>query len=446
LIEAVGVVVPAHDEENLLPECLAAIRRAERALPGIPVHLVVAADTCSDRTAEIAREAGTAVVEIGARCVGAARAAGMREALHQTGQLDPACVWLATTDADSLVPADWLSAQLAYAAAGWDAVVGTVTVTDWSEHAPAVQIMFKQGYGTPGDNHPHVHGANLGFTARAYLAAGGFSPLPTAEDHAFVRSLAAADGRIIRTGQVSVVTSARRAARAPLGFGHLLTTYAETPAGLLRQCRRQVGVDPDHRVHALQLEHPPGGGVLDDHPQIRAHLDCPPVGADDGAHATGIAESRRRHVRDKHGRTAADRRQQRLTDAGAGRYVDLAGQRYHYPLGRRLSEEVLFRWHCHHLLWRGLGRRRMIIRCCLLVSPGKQPPSNPPLPASPGGPCADWNRRRVPGPGGGRGAHFSCCAAGAGAGARRSLNRFAAVRPRAVRRLNTAEFIAGSSR
>jgi hypothetical protein len=34
-----------------------------------------------------------------------------------------------------------------------------------------------------------VHGANLGFTARAYLAAGGFGSLQTAEDHAFVQAL-----------------------------------------------------------------------------------------------------------------------------------------------------------------------------------------------------------------------------------------------------------------
>jgi glycosyltransferase involved in cell wall biosynthesis len=237
VIEAVGVVVPAHDEEDLLPRCLTAIRRAERALAGIPVHLVVAADACGDRTAEVARSAGASVVEISARCVGSARAAVIREALSRTGHLDPASVWLATTDADTVVPPEWLSTQLAYAAAGWDAVVGLVRVTDWSEHPPAVRRLFEERYGDgggsagsgsgSGDGHPHVHGANLGFTARAYLAAGGFGPLPTAEDHAFVAALAAAGGRILRTGEVTVVTSARRLARAPQGFGHLLVTLAD---------------------------------------------------------------------------------------------------------------------------------------------------------------------------------------------------------------------------
>jgi hypothetical protein len=167
------------------------------------------------------------VVEISARSVGTARAAGIREVLCRTGHVDPASVWLATTDADTLVPPRWLGLQLAYAAAGWDAVVGTVRVTDWSEHPPAVRRLFEERYGDSGESHPHVHGANLGFTARAYLAAGGFGPLATAEDHAFVRSLAAVGGRILRTGEVSVVTSARRLARAPLGFGDLLTTLAD---------------------------------------------------------------------------------------------------------------------------------------------------------------------------------------------------------------------------
>jgi glycosyltransferase involved in cell wall biosynthesis len=232
VIKAVGVVDPAHNEEDLLPRCLTAIRRAAGALAGMDVRLVVVADACTDRTAEAARAAAATVLEIGAHCVGTARAAGVREVLRATGRLDPSSVWLATTDADTLVPPDWLGAQLAYAAAGWDAVAGTVLVTDWSEHSPAVRRRYEQRYGHtgavfPATGEPPVHGANLGFTAAAYLAAGGFGPYPTAEDHALVRSLAAAGRRILHAREVSVVTSARRQARAPLGFGHLLTTLAD---------------------------------------------------------------------------------------------------------------------------------------------------------------------------------------------------------------------------
>jgi glycosyltransferase involved in cell wall biosynthesis len=231
VIEAVGVVIPAHNEQELLPSCLAAVGQAARMLTGIPVHLVVVADACDDRTAELARGAAAAVVEIRARSVGAAREAGVREVLSRTRHLHPAAVWLATTDADTIVPANWLSQHLRHADAGWEAVVGTVTVTDWAGHPPEVPPAFQAHYGNSEGSHPHVHGANLGFTAEAYLAAGGFGPRRTAEDHALVESLGAVGRRVLRTTTVNVVTSARRRARAPRGFSHLLSTLAATQPG-----------------------------------------------------------------------------------------------------------------------------------------------------------------------------------------------------------------------
>jgi glycosyltransferase involved in cell wall biosynthesis len=231
VIKAVGVVIPAHNEEDLLPSCLAAVRRAAQMLTA-SVHLVVVADACDDRTAELARTGPAEVVEIRARSVGVAREAGMREVLRRTRPLDPAALWLATTDADTLVPPSWLSQQLHYADAGWDAVVGTVTVTDWAQQPPEVPPLFQAHYSTGQETHWHVHGANLGFRAQAYLAAGGFSPSPTAEDHALVESLSAAGSRILRTTKLTVVTSARRHARAPRGFSHMLSTLAATQPGI----------------------------------------------------------------------------------------------------------------------------------------------------------------------------------------------------------------------
>ncbi len=226
MTEAVGVVVPAHDEEELLPACLAALRQAAGRIAPVPVHLVVVADACTDRTADRARAAGAEVVEIRARRVGAARAAGFAEVLRRTRPTDPAAVWLATTDADTLVPPGWLAQQLSHACQGWDAVVGTVTVTDWSAHPAHVPGLFAARYEHGTGSHPHVHGANLGISAAAYLAAGGFRGLRTAEDHALVHALGAAGRRILRTTDLTVVTSARRHPRAPRGFGHLLGTLA----------------------------------------------------------------------------------------------------------------------------------------------------------------------------------------------------------------------------
>jgi glycosyltransferase involved in cell wall biosynthesis len=224
MIEAIGLVVPAHDEEESLPGCLAALRRAAGQAGVRPVHTFVVADACTDRTAQCARAAGAEVVEIKARRVGEARATGFTEALRITRGTDRAQVWLATTDADTLVPPHWLARQISYAEAGWDAVLGTVSVSDWSGHPGHLPDVFAARYAHEAESHPHVHGANLAVRASAYLTAGGFQSLRTGEDHALVAALEAAGRPIVRSTDMAVETSARHQSRAPHGFGHLLGT------------------------------------------------------------------------------------------------------------------------------------------------------------------------------------------------------------------------------
>jgi len=224
-IEAVGVVVPAHNEETLLPACLAALSRVASVV-GVPVAMLVVADTCTDRTAAVARARGARVIAIGARNVGSARAAGMAELLRLTAGVDPSAVWLATTDADTVVPPRWLERQLRYAGQGWDVVLGTVTVADWDGHPPHVPAAFDALYQFGAGPHQHVHGANLGIRASAYLAAGGFRSLRTAEDHALLAAATEAGCSVLQASDITVATSARRRARAPLGFSHLLRTLA----------------------------------------------------------------------------------------------------------------------------------------------------------------------------------------------------------------------------
>ncbi|MGH3153354.1 MAG: glycosyltransferase [Streptosporangiaceae bacterium] len=229
MIKAAGIVVPAHDEETLLPSCLDALQHAAASV-SIPVHLLVVADFCTDGTVAAARACGAGVISIKARNVGAARAAGMTELLRLTAGTDPAAAWLATTDADTVVPPGWLRRQLGYASQGWDVVLGMVTVTDWSEHPPHVPAAFAARYQYDGRTHPHVHGANIGIRASAYLAAGGFTPLRTAEDHALVTAAARAGCPVLRASDITVQTSGRRQARAPRGFSHLLRTLSAPPS------------------------------------------------------------------------------------------------------------------------------------------------------------------------------------------------------------------------
>ena len=57
----ISVVIPAHNEEEFLPSCLEAVKRAAAALPdgwGDGVEIVVVANRCTDRTEEIAESFG----------------------------------------------------------------------------------------------------------------------------------------------------------------------------------------------------------------------------------------------------------------------------------------------------------------------------------------------------------------------------------------------------
>ncbi|WP_017580989.1 glycosyltransferase [Nocardiopsis valliformis] len=222
---AVAVVVPAHDEEYSIVSCLRAVR-ASLSLSGVAArqrHVVVVADDCSDATAALARGEGAHVVEVAHRNVGAARRTGAARALELVRPRELEEVWLATTDADTLVPAHWVPAQLTLARVA-DAVVGTVEVRDWSERPPWLAERFARSYPVARPyGHPHVHGANLGVRASAYLACGGFPALARSEDHALVTALVAGGYRVNRPRGLTVVTSARRASRAAGGFGDHLS-------------------------------------------------------------------------------------------------------------------------------------------------------------------------------------------------------------------------------
>ena len=131
-------------------------------------------------------------------------------------------LWIAHTDADTVVAPDWLLRQVALADAGTDAVLGTVRVADWTEHPAGTARAFAALYGAGEGEHPHVHGANLGLRASAWLGAGGVPPLGLAEDHGLLAGLLARGARVTRTRTVEVVTSGRRVGRAPGGFADLL--------------------------------------------------------------------------------------------------------------------------------------------------------------------------------------------------------------------------------
>jgi hypothetical protein len=223
MIERIGVVVPAHNEEALLHACLDALWSAT-TLIDIPVLIAVVLDKCIDQSRTmVPNHTGITVIEIDAGNVGVARAVGTEAVLRWANGTAPDRTWLATTDADSVVPRNWLVSQSTLANAGWEVVLGTVGVTDWAEHEHDVAQLWNATY-EPVEDHSHIHGANFGCSAAAYLEAGGWPPLSLDEDVALVESLA--HRRVIRTAMHPVITSARRDPRAVGGFGDTLRALA----------------------------------------------------------------------------------------------------------------------------------------------------------------------------------------------------------------------------
>lgn len=219
----IAVIVPAHNEAQAMGPCLSAIAvaAADPRLDGEEVLVVVALDACDDATAAVCEAHGVVTVVVHARCVGSARAAAAELALGRGAR------WLACTDADTVVPPDWLWRQLC---CGADAFCGVVEVVEWLDYPDRVRTAFSASEAVR-DGHRHVHGANLGMRASAYLAAGGFPPLRSGEDVALVEAMSANGACIAWLARPVVATSARRVARAPHGFSSFLRALERDVVG-----------------------------------------------------------------------------------------------------------------------------------------------------------------------------------------------------------------------
>ncbi|MFC0438302.1 glycosyltransferase [Kutzneria buriramensis] len=197
-----AVVVPARDEEETVGECLRAVHAAIWALPpSIRSGVCVVADQCCDDTADIAWP--EVLVSNANRPLGTVRDLGVRRLLT-----DPAeeC-WILNTDADSVVPRDWIRAHLRLADQGAHAVAGDVEIDGW---------------GRDHSRRERIYGANLGVRGDVYRAVGGFGPLSTGEDQHLWDRIKLAGYRTVTTPDAPVRTSGRVHGRARGGLADLL--------------------------------------------------------------------------------------------------------------------------------------------------------------------------------------------------------------------------------
>jgi len=215
-ISRVAVVIPARNEQELVGRCLESVLVAARRV-AIPVSITLVADGCTDDTVAIARSyPGVSVVELDASNVGSARRHGVEVACGQASS----GVWIANTDADSTVPPNWIVEQLRLANRGIELMIGTVR-PDFADLS-AEQVHAWSATHPPGVANGHVHGANLGLTARLYEAAGGYPELPEHEDVDLVERCTALDPLTIATDRCEVTTSGRQYGRTDGGYARYL--------------------------------------------------------------------------------------------------------------------------------------------------------------------------------------------------------------------------------
>lgn len=219
-MDAVGVVVPARDEEERVAACLHSVLAALPA--GVTTAVVAVLDRCTDRTADRVPDGVEVLTNDGAASVGELRDRGVRHLLARLATR-PDRTWLLSTDADTVVGPDWVAAHLRHAAAGAHAVAGLADLD--VPTGPAYARIVAAGLRA--DGHSHVYGANLGVRADAYLAAGGFPAVRHGEDHGLVERLRARGLRVVTALDGRVRTSGRTAGRAPGGLADLLAGLTE---------------------------------------------------------------------------------------------------------------------------------------------------------------------------------------------------------------------------
>lgn len=154
-------VIPAHDEEALIARAIDAIQTSARAAE-VPFEIIVVDDSSSDRTAEIAEAAGTRVVRVAVRQIGAARNAGAAVAAGET---------LVFVDADTFVaPANVqgvVAAMAAGAVGGGSVVVFDDPVPRWAKTAMVFWEWYSRAF--------RVAAGSFFFCSKpAFEAAGGF--------------------------------------------------------------------------------------------------------------------------------------------------------------------------------------------------------------------------------------------------------------------------------
>ena len=176
------VVIPAHNEESYIGKCLRSVRSAAKYVSG-RVEIIVVANRCTDKTAEIARHYGAKVLVNDDKCIAAIRNTGVKAA---SGEI------VVTIDADSLMT-KYSLAEIKYmlrsglyvgggANPMFDRMSLGIAVSSLYVGINLLPVMIKNG--------GYLSGAMFWFYKRDFDAIGGFDEgLVSLEDMDFAKRL-----------------------------------------------------------------------------------------------------------------------------------------------------------------------------------------------------------------------------------------------------------------
>lgn len=250
------VIIPARNEEESIARALEALRRQVDTV-GRPVNphrfeVIILANNCTDRTAEIARFAArrfpSPMVHVVERTlpptqahVGRARQLLMDEACRRLLRLGRCSGIIASTDADTIVADDWLTQTWAAFRNGPSAVAGRIILPEDANGGESrryylldaayrhllaeLESLIDPDEHDPWPRHHQHFGASLAVTAGAYQRAGGLPAPDALEDMAFVDRLERSDLPIRHTPLVRAWTSGRRDGRVAMGLSTQLAEW-----------------------------------------------------------------------------------------------------------------------------------------------------------------------------------------------------------------------------
>lgn len=196
----ISVVIPAYNEEKYLPDTLASLQKLDRK----PDEIIVIDGGSTDKTADTAESYGATVVTVPHKGIGFARQKGLEAAVGDI---------IAYTDADTVVPSNWLNIiEETLSRNGVVGMFGTFHVPDgwwpYRLYINLIQTRLNQCMNWIGM--PFACGQNMAFIRQKGLDAGGF-PLDfkLAEDIEMARRLKT-QGKVIYRPDSVVISSGRR--------------------------------------------------------------------------------------------------------------------------------------------------------------------------------------------------------------------------------------------